>query len=176
MPKSLEVTSSVDGLIRTIRNHRVILDSDLAALYGVPTKVFNQAIKRNTDRFPDFFRFQLTKEEFDALRSHFVTSNEGRGGRRYLPFVFTEHGALMAANVLSSPRAIKMSVALIEAFIRLRQEFASTQVLARRLAEIERTVVQHDTALKELFRAIKPLLLPPPEPPRKRIGFHTDRE
>jgi hypothetical protein len=93
-----------------------------------------------------------------------------------LPYAFTEHGALMAANVLNSPQAIKMSVALIEAFIYLRQELATTQTLARRLAEIERTVLQHDVALKELFRAIKPLLLPPPDPPRKKIGFHAERE
>ena len=174
MTKSLALSPGVDGIILSVRDQRVILDSDLAALYGVETKVFNQAVKRNADRFPDSFRFQLSKEEFDALRSHFVTSNEGRGGRRYLPFVFTEHGALMAANVLNSPRAIKMSVALIEAFIRLRQEFAGTIVLAQKLAEIEKTVVQHDTALKELFRAIRPLLLPPPDPPRKRIGFHSE--
>ena len=174
MTKSLALSPGVDGIILSVRDQRVILDSDLAALYGVETKVFNQAVKRNIDRFPDSFRFQLSKEEFDSLRSHFVTSNEGRGGRRYLPFVFTEHGALMAANVLNSPRAIKMSVALIEAFIRLRQEFAGTIVLAQKLAEIEKTVVQHDTALKELFRAIRPLLLPPPDPPRKRIGFHSE--
>ena len=174
MSKALEVAADVGGLIRTLRDQKVILDADLAKLYGVPTKAFNQAIKRNLERFPDSFRFQLTGEEFAALRSQFVTSNEGRGGRRYLPYAFTEHGALMAANVLNSPNAIKMSVALVEAFIRLRQEFATTQSLARRLTEIERTVIQHDSALKELFRAIKPLLLPPPEPARKRIGFHTD--
>jgi hypothetical protein len=94
------------------------------------------------------------------------------GGRRYLPYVFTEHGALMAANVLHSPQAVKMSVALIEAIVRLRQELATTQVLARRLAEIERTVIHHDSALKELFRVIRPMLAPPPDPLRKKIGFH----
>ncbi len=169
MSKAL-VIPNLDRLILTIRNHRVILDADLAMLYGVPTKVFNQAVKRNTERFPESFMFRLTAGEFDDLRSQFVTSSL-HGGRRYRPLAFTEHGALMAANVLNSPQAVKMSVALIETFIRLRQALASTQVWARRLAEIERSVGQHDTALKELFRAIKPLLLPPPESPRKKIGF-----
>jgi hypothetical protein len=119
---------------------------------------------------PESFLFEVTAEEMEAMRSQNVTASPKRNVR-FLPHAFTEHGALMAANVLNSPQAIKMSVALIETFIRLRQALATTQVLARRLAEIERTVVQHDSALKELFRAIKPLLLPPPEPPRKKIGF-----
>jgi hypothetical protein len=159
-------------MILTVRGLRVILDVDLAALYGVTTKVFNQAVKRNHERFPGSFMFQLKRQGLTNLRSQFVTSSL-HGGRRFLPYAFTEHGALMAANVLSSPQAIKMSVALIEAFIRLRQELATTQTLARRLAEIERTVIHHDSALKELFRVIRPMLAPPPEPPRKKIGFDT---
>jgi hypothetical protein len=157
-------------LILNLRGQRVILDADLAVLYGVSTKALNQAVKRNRERFPESFLFAVTTEEMEAMRSQNVTASPKRNVR-FLPHAFTEHGALMAANVLNSPQAIKMSVALIETFIRLRQALATTQVLARRLAEIERTVVQHDSALKELFRAIRPLLLPPPEPPRKKIGF-----
>jgi len=157
-------------LILNLRGQRVILDADLAVLYGVSTKALNQAVKRNRERFPESFLFAVTTEEMEAMRSQNVTASPKRNVR-FLPHAFTEHGALMAANVLNSPQAIKMSVALIETFIRLRQALATTQVLARRLAEIERTVVQHDSALKELFRAIRPLLLPPPELPRKKIGF-----
>jgi len=158
-------------MILTIRGTKVILDSDLATLYGVTTKAFNQAVKRNHERFPETFRFQLQRQELTDLRSQIVTASS-YGGRRFLPYAFTEHGALMAANVLNSPQAIKMSVALIETFIRLRQELATTQVLARRLAEIEKIVIQHDSALEELFQVIRPLLEPPPESPPKKIGFH----
>jgi phage regulator Rha-like protein len=166
-----EAAHDLGRMIITIRETKVILDSDLALLYGVSTIAFNRAVKRNLDRFPESFMFQLQRQEFADLRYQIGISNT-RGGRRYLPYVFTEHGALMAANVLNSPKAVKMSVALIEAFVRLRQEFATTQALARRLAEIERTVINHDVALKELFRVIKPMLTPPPDPPRKKIGFH----
>jgi len=158
-------------MILTVRGLKVILDADLALLYGVPTKVFNQAVKRNQERFPESFMFQLQRQELTNLRSQIVTASKKRNVR-YLPYAFTEHGALMAANVLNSPQAIKMSVALIEAFIRLRQELTTTQTLARRLAEIERAVIHHDSALKELFQVIRPLLAPPPDPPRKKIGFH----
>jgi phage regulator Rha-like protein len=159
-------------MIVTVRETKVILDSDLAMLYGVATKTFNRAVTRNLDRFPESFMFRLQREEVTNLRYQIGTSSS-YGGRRYLPYVFTEHGALMAANVLSSPQAVKMSIALIEAFVRLRQELSTTQTLARRLAEIERTVMLHDSALGELFQVIKPLLEPPPETPRKKIGFHS---
>jgi hypothetical protein len=174
MPKSLDVTPDVDGLIRTIRNQRVILDSDLAALYAVPTFRFNEAVKRNQDRFPLDFRFQLSKEEADALTSQFAILKTGRGQhRKYLPWAFTEHGALMAANILNSPRAVSMSVYVIRAFIRLREELAANTTLEKRLAVIEKTLVSHDSALRDVIQKIRPLLLPPPEPPRKRIGFHS---
>jgi len=166
-----EAVHDLGRMILTVRETRVILDSDLALLYGVSTTVFNQAMKRNRERFPGSFMFQLERQEFTLLISQTVTS-KGRGGRRKLPYVFTEHGALMAANVLNSPKAVKMSVALIEAFVRLRPEFMTTQALTRRLAEIEKTVMTHDQALVKLFAVIKPLLAPPPEPPRKKIGFH----
>jgi len=158
-------------MIISVRATKVILDDDLALLYGVTTKALNQAVKRNAVRFPKSFMFQLQREEFTNMRSQIVTASRKRN-IRYLPYVFTEHGALMAANVLNSPKAVKMSVALIEAFVRLRQELASTRELARRLAEIEKTVITHDRALVKLFEVIKPLLEPPPEPPRKKIGFH----
>jgi hypothetical protein len=162
----------IHQLIVTVRDQRVILDADLAALYSVPTKVLNLAVKRNQERFPEAFLFQLTNSEWKLLRSQIVTSSF-HGGRRYLPFAFTEHGALMAANVLNSPQAIQMSVALISAFIRLREALSANQVMAKRLAEIEKSVLSHDAALRDLYQKIRPLLLPPPDPPKRRIGFHT---
>jgi len=161
---------SIAALILTVRGHKVMLDSDLAALYGVPTKRFNEAVKRNADRFPDDFMFQLSKEEFEALRSQNATSNGGRGGRRYAPFVFTEHGALMAANVLNSPRAVLTSIAVVRAFLRLRGLALSVEQLARKVASLES---RYDDQFKVVFDAIRQLLAPP-DPPRKRIGFHAD--
>jgi hypothetical protein len=156
--------------ILILRGQRVILDANLAVLYDVPTKALNQAVKRNADRFPSEFAFQLTSEEFADLRSQTVTSSS-HGGRRYLPYVFTEHGVLMAANVLNSRRAVSVSVALIKTFVRLREALVANQVMGKRLAEVEKTLVTHDTALRDIYQRIKPLLLPPPDPPRKKIGF-----
>jgi hypothetical protein len=155
-----------------VRDESVLLDSDLAALYGVETKAFNKAIKRNSHRFPPDFAFQLTSEEFAALRFQIGTSN-GRGGRRYLPWVFTEHGAIMAATILNSERAVKMSTYVVRAFVRLRRELLSNAAMEVRLARIERELLSHDAALRTLFGKIKPLLLPPPAPPAKEMGFHT---
>jgi len=166
-----EAVHDLGRMILTVRETKVILDSDLAMLYGVETKTLNRAVKRNLARFPQSFMFQLQREEFANLKCQIGTSSS-YGGKRKLPYVFTEHGALMAANVLSSPKAVKMSVALIEAFVRLRQELTSTRELARRRAEIEKTVMTHDRALGKLFEVIKPLLMPPPELPKKKIGFH----
>lgn len=160
--------SSIAALIRSIRGHKVILDSDLAALYGVPTKRFNEAIKRNADRFPEDFRFQLTQEEFDALRSQNATSNAGRGGRRYLPHCFTEHGALMAANVLNSRRAVLTSIAVVRAFLHLRSLALSVEQLTRKVAALES---RYDDQFKIVFDAIRQLISPPSSP-RKAIGFH----
>lgn len=155
-----------------VRDESVLLDSDLAALYGVETKAFNQAIKRNAYRFPRDFAFQLSEEEWAGLRSHFVTSNP-RGGRRYLPWVFTEHGAIMAATILNSERAVKMSTYVVRAFVRLRRELLSSAAMEVRLTKIEKDLLSHDAALRTLFGKIKPLLLPPPEPSAKEMGFHT---
>ena len=135
--------------IATVRGQRVILDADLAALYEVPTKRFNEAVKRNLAKFPADFMFTASEEEFAALRSQFATSNAGRGGRRYLPRVFTEHGALMAATLLSSPRAVEVSIYVVRAFVRLRELAATHQDLAKRLGELEEKTealaMQHDT-------------------------------
>jgi hypothetical protein len=157
--------------IHTIRKQRVVLDADLALLYGVETKRLNEALRRNRGRFPADFSFELTDEEFATLRSQIATS-KGRGGRRYLPRVFTEHGALMAANILSSPKAIQMSIYLVRAFVKLRDEIASNLSVLRRLSEIDKKLLEHDVVLREVIERLQPLLNPPPEKPKSKIGFH----
>ncbi|MDX2226353.1 MAG: ORF6N domain-containing protein [Verrucomicrobiae bacterium] len=161
-------TTHISSLIHSVRGHRVILDSDLAALYGVTTKAFNQAVKRNADRFPEAFMFQLTPQEFQRMRSQFVTASAKRN-IRFLPHVFTEHGALMAANVLNSPSAIKMSVQLIEAFVRLRRMALSVEALARKINSLE---TKYDKRFQVVFDALRELMTPPPDKPKRRIGFH----
>jgi hypothetical protein len=146
---------NVESKILEIRGERVMLDTDLAGVYGVTTKALNQAIKRNADRFPEDFRFQLTTEEVDSLRSQTVTSKKGRGGRRYVPWVFTEHGALMAANVLNSPRAVEMSVFVVRAFVRLREYARGHTEIAKRLDSLEQKVAGHDEDLKQMFAALR---------------------
>ena len=187
-------TEPLEPLIFTIRGHRVMFDSNLARLYGVTTKRFNEAFKRNRQRFPDDFAFLLTGAEFTNLRSQFATSsaqpadsqgnNPDRsqnvtgfhGGRRYLPWAFTEHGALMAANILRSERAVQMSVFVIRAFVRLREQIAANATILKRLAEIDKTLLQHDASLRDIYRKLLPLLQPPPAPPKRRIGFISDDE
>lgn len=159
--------------IRSVRARRVMLDSDLAELYGVSTRVLNQAVKRNSARFPRDFVFQLTLAEAALLRSQVVTSNEGRGGRRYAPFVFTEHGAIMAATVLNSPRAVHMSIFVVRAFVQLRHLTSTHKELAAKLAELEGKVSGHDKAIAEIISAIRKLTALP-EPRRRGIGFTVD--
>ena len=159
-----------DAIVR-LRGQAVILDVHLATLYGVETRQLNQQVKRNPDRFPASFAFQLTAEEWNRLRSQIVIS-KGRGGRRYLPYVFTEHGALMAANVLNSPRAIQASVSLVEAFVKLRRLALSVEGLARKVAALEN---KYDASFQAVFDAIRELM-DPPNPPRKRIGFDTNND
>ena len=161
--------------IFTVRDEPVVLDSDLAQLYGVETKQFNRAIKRNAVRFPRDFAFRLTAKEFDNLRYQFGTSSL-HGGRRYLPLVFTEHGAIMAASVLNSERAVAMSVYVVRAFVRMRREMLADTRLEKRLAVIEKTLIGQDAALRDLYQKIRPLLLPPPDKPKGRIGFHREEE
>jgi hypothetical protein len=173
--KTISLTITVDKLIHQVRGQRIILDVDLARLYGVQTFRFNEAVKRNQARFPEDFRFQLGKEEFESLTSQIAIAKPapGRGGRRTLPWAFTEHGALQAANILNSPHAVAMSVYVIRAFVRLREEVAANAVLEKRLASIEKTLVGHDVALRDVIKKMRPLLLPPPEAPHKGIGFHV---
>jgi len=178
---SLEI-APVEEWIRVIRGQRVILDVDLARVYGVPTRQLNQAIKRNLDRFPDDFAFQLEPQEVAALRSQIVIS-KGRGGRRYVPIAFTEHGAIMAANVLNSPRAVQMSVFVVRAFIKMREVLAQNRHLAEKLEELERRLTGrmdvHEKAIVHILDEIKKLMepLPPqPEPKRREIGFHVRDE
>ncbi len=154
-----------------VRGQRVILDADLAALYGVETKRLNEQVRRNADRFPDDFAFQLTAQEVRSNWSQIATSSGNQRGKSYRPIVFTEHGALMAANVLRSPKAVEMSVFVVRAFVKMRERLSATRELARRLAEIEKELVVHDTALVELYEKIRPLLLPPESPREKQIGF-----
>ena len=156
-----------------VRGQKVMLDADLADLYGVTTKRLNEQVKRNIDRFPPDFTFQLTAREHDSLRSQIATSKEtlGRGGRRYLPYVFTEHGAIMAASVLDSERAVQVSIYVVRAFVQLREMLSSNKALARKLNELERKLTTHDHAITELIEAIRQLMTPP-EPKKKRpIGF-----
>jgi hypothetical protein len=188
----------IESLILTIRGQRVILAADLAILYGVQTKVLNQAVKRNADRFPVDFSFQLCPEEFAdlkaqgiatydghaALRSQIVTLNTPplatrigplRHGRhaKYPPYAFTEHGAIMAANVLNSPEAVAMSVYVVRAFVQMRERLVANAAILKRLAEIDKTLLQHDETLQIIWQKLQPLLQPPLEAPRRRIGFQT---
>ena len=146
-----------------------MLDADLADLYGVPTKRLNETVRRNVARFPEDFMFQLTAGETDALRSQSATSN-GRGGRRYLPYAFTEQGVAMLSSVLNSEQAILVNVAIMRAFVRLRETFGAHKELARKLEELERKCTIHDVQIKAVFDAIR-ALMEPPKTPRRRIGF-----
>ena len=162
----------VDARILLVRGKKVILDSELAALYGVEVRHLNQQIKRNVDRFPVDFMFRLSEKEVAILRSQFVISSEGHGGRRYLPSVFTEHGAIMAATVLNSKRAIQLSIFVVRAFVRMREALAANQQIAAKLAELERRLENHDGKIQDLVQAIRELMIPP-APTRRRIGFET---
>jgi len=171
MSQPIEVIPDVAGIIRTIRKHRVILDSDLARLYGVSTGNLNKAVRRNLDRFPEDFMFQLSSEEVEALRFQSGISKESRGGRRYLPYSFTQEGVAMLSSVLSSPRAVQVNIAIMRAFIRLRQMVLSVDELSRKVAALDRGYKQHGRQFEVVFKAIRQLMAPPPEPPRKKIGF-----
>lgn len=200
--KTVSVPDSLEPLIFTIRGHRVILDADLARLYGATTKRFNESFRRNRQRFPADFAFQLTAEEFADLRSRiatssamntrqtegltnwsqfatssrwsqFATTSSRHRGAVYRPWAFTEHGALMAANILRSERAIQMSVYVVRAFVKMREHLAANAAILKRLAEIDKTLLSHDRSLQVIWRRLQPLLEPPPAPPKRRIGFHS---
>ncbi len=169
----LTALARTERTILVVRGQRVILDADLAELYGVPVKRLNEQVKRNRSRFPEDFMFQLTGEEMRILRSQIATLRSGWGQhRKYLPFAFTEHGAVMAANVLNSPTAIEASVFVVRAFIRLREAIAAHRQIARKLAELERKTGAHDEAIRSILAAIHGLMEPAPTQARKRIGFH----
>jgi len=160
-----------------IRGQKVLLDSDLAELYGVPTRRLNEQVRRNKQRFPDDFMFQLTKEEVEALRSQNAILKSGRGQhRKYLPYAFTEHGAIMAATVLSSPRAVEVSLFVVRAFVKLRQFALTHKELAAKLEQLDRKVAGHDDAIRQLVAAIRQLMAPPPETKRGKIGFGREKE
>jgi hypothetical protein len=193
----MKLKKPIETLIITIRNQKVILDADLAEVYDVPTKRLNEQVKRNADRFPEDFMFQLTAQEWSNLKSQFATSSlevvqkEGvvpnwsqfatsskrHRGAIYRPFAFTEHGAIMAATILNSPEAVAMSVFVVRAFLQMREQLAANAAILKRLAEIDRTLLEHDSALRAIWTKLQPLLAPPPEPPRRRIkGFNPHDE
>ena len=166
----------IERRIFAIRGQKVMIDSDLADLYEVPTKAMNQAVRRNLQRFPDDFMIQLTPKEAESLRSQFVTSNEGRGGRRYLPYAFTEQGVAMLSSVLSSERAVQVNIAIIRVFVKLREILASHKDLLQRVEALERSHKEQGFKVDNIFAAIKKLIEAPSEPPKRRIGFTTDRD
>lgn len=172
--KAAVVQKPIESQIFLVRGQRVLLDSDLAGLYGVEVRALNQAVKRNEERFPLDFVFQLTPKESKVLRSQIVISNiNSRGGRRYQSYAFTEHGAIMAASVLNAPRAVEMSIFVVRAFVRLRETLAAHKALAAKLAELEQRLETHDETIDEIIRAIRKLMAPP-EKPARRIGFRPD--
>jgi hypothetical protein len=167
---SLTLATPLESRILPLRQQKIILDTDLAELYGVSVKRLNEQIKRNRDRFPVDFMFQLTASESTSLRSQFATSKSRRGGRRYRPYAFSEHGAIMAATVLNSKRAVQMSVFVVRAFVRLREMVSSNRELADKIEELEHRMEHHDTAIQEIIEAIKEMMAPEAASGRK-IGF-----
>jgi hypothetical protein len=186
---SIEVIATI---ILFIRGQKVMLDKDLADLYGVATKKLIQAVKRNTSRFPSDFVYHLTRQEVANLRSQIVTSKiepfttqgdsnlksqiaiSSRGGRRYLPYAFTEQGVAMLSSVLNSQRAIRVNIAIMRAFVKLRELLLTHKDLAEKIAELEKKYANHDDKIQLIFEAIRKLLEPPPEPPKRPIGFSKD--
>lgn len=172
MSASALMNADLSHLILIARGQRVLLDSDLATLYGVETKALNRAVKRNIDRFSEDFYVQVDRREVQSLRFQSGTSKDGRGGRRYLPYVFTQEGVAMLSSVLHSPRAVAVNVAIMRAFVRLRQLTLSIEEVARKVDSLER---KYDGQLKIVFDALRQLIMPP-EKPKPRIGFHTGDE
>jgi ORF6N domain len=164
--------ASIESAIYSLRGQRVMLDSDLAAIYGTSTMRLNEQFKRNRKRFPDDFAFVLTREEFTNLISQDAISRS-HGGRRTLPIAFTEHGAIMLASVLNSEIAVQASIRVVRAFVRLREMVAANAQLASKLAELERRLDSHDEAIIDLFATLKRLLEPPESPKKREIGFHV---
>ena len=193
--QTLTAVTNITSLIRTIRGRKVILDSDLARIYGVQTGRLNEQVKRNARRFPPDFLFQLTAGEVESLRSQSATlkpssnlsqiaiGSQKHRDPRLLPYAFTENGAIMAANVLNSPEAVRMSVFVVRAFVKMRELLGGTKELARQLADLETKLTArldvHESVIVDVLRRVMEILDPPPlppEPPRRRIGFHVEPE
>jgi len=171
MPKLTVAQELIEQKIYLIRGQRVMIDRDLAKLYCVPTKRLKEQVKRNTKRFPNDFMFQLTKEEFRYWRSQIATSNSDKLGLRHSPYVFTEQGVAMLSSVLNSERAIEVNIAIMRAFVKLRQIIYANKELAQKLEELEQRIEKHDTEIHAIFEAIRQLMTPQ-ERPKRRIGFH----
>jgi hypothetical protein len=176
--RSLVIVERIENLIHVVRGRRVMLDSDLAPLFSVPIRRLNEQVKRNRERFREDFMFQVNAEEMASLRSQSATLKTGRGRhRKYLPYAFTEHGAIMAANVLNSPRAVQASVFVVRAFVRMREALTARKDIAEKVAELERKVAKHDVAIRGIVEAIQQLAALPeppddePAPPKEGIGF-----
>jgi hypothetical protein len=171
MSKEIIPVQHIARAIYLLRGQKVLLDSDLAALYGVSTKALNQAVKRNRERFPHDFMFQLTIEETRSLRSQFVTLKRGEH-LKYRPYAFTEQGVAMLSSVLNSERAVKVNIAIMRAFVKLRETLETNRELARKFEELERRVGKHDEDISGIIEAIRQLMAPPKQP-RRQIGFHV---
>ena len=172
MTKDIVPIKRVAQNIRHVRRQKVILDFDLAALYGVTTKALNQAVKRNATRFPADFMFQLTSEETRSLRSQFVTSSSKHRGATYRPYAFTEQGVAMLSSVLNSERAVKVNIAIMRAFVKLREALETNREFARKFSELEKRIGKHDQDITAIIEAIRQLMAPP-KTPRREIGFHV---
>ena len=171
---SVAPSERIEKAILFVRGHKVLLDADLAKLYGVTTFNLNKAVKRNLDRFPEDFMFQLNFHEVrDLIFQIGISKTSGRGGRRHLPYAFTEQGVAMLSSVLKSKRAVLVNVEIMRAFVRLRQILSTNKALAEKFAELERRVEGHDEHIRSLFEAIRQLMTPP-EMPRRRIGFRRE--
>lgn len=170
---SLKVLSAeqIQSRILLIRGQKVMLDADLAALYGVSVGRLNEVVKRRRKRFPDDFMFQLTRTEYENLKSQIAISSSRWGGRRHPPYAFTEQGVAMLSSVLNSERAVQVNIAIMRVFVRLKQVLSTRRELAQKLAELERKIESHDEQIQSIFEAIRQLMIPP-VPPRRRIGFH----
>lgn len=173
--KDLVVFEKIENKIYNIRGQRVMLDSDLAEIYQVETKMLNRAVKRNLDRFPEDFMFQITDEETKSLRFQIGTSNKGRGGRRYLPYAFTEHGAVMLASVLNSPTAIEASIKVVRAFVKMRSILALHQDLADRINELEKVTGKYNQDFRVVFQLLGEIKRDPKFLKRK-IGFVEEKK
>ncbi len=165
----------IESKIYLLRGKKVMLDRDLATLYGVETRTLNQAVRRNINRFPEDFMFQLTTEEMENWKSQIVISNKEKMGLRKRPYAFTENGVAMLSSVLSSERAVEVNIQIMRTFTRLREMILTHKELAHKLAQLERKIVKHDDEIKTIFNAIRQLMLPP-EPKRRKIGFRREHE